>query len=430
MFRTTLGGVMMSAVLCAAGLADEMICRPVGDLQPTASTGAFESVPSELSDTGSISQWSAAHGDTLRLKVRTPEPGTYEISLRAAPALGGATLSARVWQEPLTRGGDASFTLQGTSPVRALDIRFDAVALGPGYHVVELECLAAGDALLDCVGLHRTGDLSGELGQPRAKLQDRAFLGVELGSPQRGGVTLRRVIPDTAAARAGLMDEDVLLTIDGEPLPTREEAQDVIASHLPVDRVEIELIRGTERLRLPVELGRRPESMREQRTERQKRVTEVLGVRPGQVIADIGCGSGWLSEAIAEQVGPEGTVYAVEIQERLVRRLHRWHGAHIVPVLSDPDDVTLPEDCLDTAMLHDVASHVSRDARPRFYDSVTRALKPEGRLVVFGPHGRASAMLTELRGYGFIPLDDEALAELSREELDQRLADGIVFRQH
>ncbi|MCH8345177.1 MAG: hypothetical protein IH983_14495, partial [Planctomycetes bacterium] len=64
-----------------------------------------------------------------------------------------------------------------------------------------------------------------------------------------------------------------------------------------------------------------------------------------------------------------------------------------------------------------------------FYKSLRRALKPEGRLVIFGPHGDADSMLSELRGYGFIPVDDDALSVLSQEDLDGRLKDGIVFRR-
>jgi protein-L-isoaspartate O-methyltransferase len=169
--------------------------------------------------------------------------------------------------------------------------------------------------------------------------------------------------------------------------------------------------------------------MLDERRERTAHVIEVLQARPGQVIADIGCGSGWLAEAIAERVGAEGTVYGLEIQERLVRRLRRWSGPNVVPVFSAPHDVCLPEACLDTAMLHDVASHVARRARPRFYQSLERALKPDGRLVVFGPHGEADTMLRELRRYGFIPVDDDELAGLSPEDLDQQLNDGIVFRR-
>jgi SAM-dependent methyltransferase len=405
---------------------NEQICHPVKDLEPKVSAGALESVPSELSGSGSLMRWAAAEGDTLRVKVRASDPGTYEISIRAVQGPDGPALSARAWEVPLTREGQVRFMRQDPGHDGPLDIRFDPIPMGPGYHVLELECLVPGEALLDCVGLRRTGDATEGIGRPAASVAERPFLGVELGPPQQGGVTINRTIPDTAAQKAGLEPGDVLVTIDGVRMPELERVQDAIAAHRPGDRVELGLRRNGERITRQVELGRRPEAPEQRRT-RAARVIDVLQVQPGQVIADIGCGSGWLSEVIAEVLGSEGTVYAVEIQERLVRRLHRWSPPNVVPVLSAPHDVLLPQGCLDTAMLHDVASHISRPARPRFYESLARALKPRGRLVVFGPHGNAAAMLRELRGYGFIPVDDDALGALSPEDLDQRLEDGIVF---
>ncbi|MHC4102824.1 MAG: PDZ domain-containing protein [Planctomycetota bacterium] len=405
---------------------DETACRPVSDLQPRASGKGLESVPSDLSDTGSLWRWPAAEGDTLRLKLRTSDRGTYQVTIRrAVPTTNSPVVSARAWEVPLTREGRESFTVHGPAD-RLVDLRFDPIALGPGYHVLELKCVASGELLLDCVGLRRTGDATEEIGRPSEDRGQRAFLGVELGQPQEDGVEIRRTVADTAAERAGLEAGDVVVAIDGMRTPTLKEVQDAIDAYRPGDRVELKLLRDGARIVMDVELGRRPEA---QRVERAGHVVNVLQVQPGQVIADIGCGSGWLSEAIAEAVGPEGTVYAVEIQERLVRRLHRWSPPNVVPVLSVPEDVSLPADCLDTAMLHDVASHIERRARPRFYQSLTRALRPEGRLVVFGPHGRAEAMLRELRRHGFIPVDGEALAALSPEDLDRRLRDGIVFRR-
>ena len=73
------------------------------------------------------------------------------------------------------------------------------------------------------------------------------------------------------------------------------------------------------------------------------------------------------------------------------------------------------------------ASHVDADARESFYDSVKRALRRGARLVVFGPHGEAETMLEVLRDHGFTPVDQQALADLSTDDLDRRLDEGIVF---
>ena len=64
----------------------------------------------------------------------------------------------------------------------------------------------------------------------------------------------------------------------------------------------------------------------------------------------------------------------------------------------------------------------------KFYASVARALKTEGRLVIFGPHRRAREMLDELRGFGFYPENERKLDELDKRELDAQLKSGIRFR--
>jgi tRNA A58 N-methylase Trm61 len=440
MLATTARAATIGALLSAAGATaappmlsatkppaghDETACRPVAELSPRASEGSLGRVESDLSATGWLSRWDAAEGDTLRLKVRTSGPGTYEISILVVPTTDGPALAARAWGAPLTREGGERLALQGPGQDRLVDIRFDPIPMGPGHHVLELKCLAPGEFLLDCVSLRRTGDLTGDTARPSGDRRERAFLGIQLGGPDPDGVAIVRTVPDTAAEKAELRAGDVLVKIGGTKTATRDDVLDTIESHRPGDRVELQILRDGALIIMDVQLGRRPEP---ESTARLEHVIEVLQVRPGQVIADIGCGSGWLSEAIAEAVGAEGTVYAVEIQERLVRRLHGWSPPNVVPVLSLPDDVSLPEDCLDTAMLHDVASHISRPARPRFYESLTRALKPDGRLVVFGPHGKADAMLRGLRRYGYVAVDAETLAALPPEDLDQRLRDGIVFR--
>ena len=199
-----------------------------------------------------------------------------------------------------------------------------------------------------------------------------------------------------------------------------------LVSRRPGDVIEIELLRSGERRTISLELGTHPGDL-ELRRERADQVLEVLQIRPGLDVADIGCGSGWLSEAVAIELDGSGTVYAVELDESHIETLKRRGLPGVVPILSEPADISLPEDSLDIAMLHDVASHVDSDVRASFYESVTRALRPGARLVVFGPHGEAEDMLAVLRDHGFTPVDEEALDDLSTDDLDRRLDEGIVF---
>ena len=256
--------------------------------------------------------------------------------------------------------------------------------------------------------------------------EEQPFIGIELGSSTDGGTKIDRVIPDTAAQRFGLEAGDVILRIDGARTGSARRVSNAIASRHPGDVIKIELLRSGERQTIRLELGRRPDDL-VLRRDQADHVLEVLRIRPGLDIADIGCGSGWLSEAIAIELDGSGTVYAVELQEDHIEDLRRRALPGVVPVLSQPDDVSLSENSLDVAMLHDVASHIDAGARKSFYESVKRALRPGGRLVVFGPHGEAETMLEVLLANGFVPVDDD-IDGLAPDDLDRRLSEGIVFR--
>ena len=389
-------------------------CRPAADLSPRASVGEPKRVASRLTQSGQALRWITSNGDTLRMKLQVAKRGTYAILLSALHGPGTPSFSARIWDDPLTRNGETAFALDGDAAGLST-IRFDAVPLGPGHHILELTNLAAGEILLDCVDLQRIGRWAP---RPADRPSGAAFLGIQMGAKAEDGVTIKRVIPGTSAAAAELERGDVILTIDGERADSSNRVVQVIRRHRPGDRLVLKIRRDDEVIEKSAVLGQRG-------GEQAVGVMKVLDVQPGQVIADIGCGSGWLSEAIAEAVGDGGLVYAVEIKEDPIRNLRHTASPNVLPVFSLPDDVSLPANSLDTAMLHDVASHVNRSARPQFYQTVARALKRSGRLVIFGPHGRARSMLDELREYGFIPIDE--LAALSDDALDLRLKAGIVF---
>ena len=85
---------------------------------------------------------------------------------------------------------------------------------------------------------------------------------------------------------------------------------------------------------------------------------KALGLQRGQVVADIGAGSGYYTERMAREVGPTGKVYATDIQPGMLdlprRRLADTGLQNVVPVLGTPDDPKLPADSLDLALMVDV----------------------------------------------------------------------------
>jgi SAM-dependent methyltransferase len=143
-----------------------------------------------------------------------------------------------------------------------------------------------------------------------------------------------------------------------------------------------------------------------------ERVMDVLDVRPGGVVADVGAGSGWLTVRAARRVGPGGKVLAVEINRaylaHIEARARSERLANVVPVLGTTDDPRLPPDSVDVVVLLKTYHELQRPltvARHLF-----ASLRRGGRLAVIdrngsgGDHGVDSAtVVRELESIGFVP---------------------------
>jgi len=142
----------------------------------------------------------------------------------------------------------------------------------------------------------------------------------------------------------------------------------------------------------------------------------LIEPRPGEAIADVGCGTGRFTFPLARAVGPGGRIYAVDIDPKKVEAVRRrvlGEGARNVEVIhSLPDDPMLPADALDAVFLNNVIDHVDRPALAGFLDGIRRALKPAGRLLIRDPNGNPDRVIAECYRAGFtlvkasIPLTD------------------------
>ena len=126
--------------------------------------------------------------------------------------------------------------------------------------------------------------------------------------------------------------------------------------------------------------------------ERPERVAEempddmlaAMGLQDGDVVADLGVGSGYHTRRMARLVAPTGTVYGVDIQSEMLDilrgHIEREGLTGIVPVLSEPDDPKLPEGELDWILIVDVYHELSDPEA--VLAKLRQALKPDGRVAL------------------------------------------------
>src|SRR5688572_31886357 len=140
--------------------------------------------------------------------------------------------------------------------------------------------------------------------------------------------------------------------------------------------------------------------------QKPKDVVERLGITPGSRIADLGAGGGYFTWHLASAAGPQGRVYAVDIDETglkiITKEMQMRNITNVVPVHAEPTDARLPEP-VDLVFSCDTYHHM--DDRVAYFKSLTRYLKPDGRVAIldFHPHGFFSGfwiMVLQLRRCG------------------------------
>ncbi len=121
-----------------------------------------------------------------------------------------------------------------------------------------------------------------------------------------------------------------------------------------------------------------------QREEDCRLLLEALAIKKGQKICDLGCGNGFYTLELARRVGPEGVVYAVDIQPEMLRMLARRAAeeglTNIRPILGTFIDPRLPKGEVDLVLCIDVYHEFSHPEQ--MLARIRESLAADGRLVL------------------------------------------------
>jgi len=142
------------------------------------------------------------------------------------------------------------------------------------------------------------------------------------------------------------------------------------------------------RLFQPQDLGLLEAPDRDQ-WQKADQIMDAIGVAEGSTVADLGAAGGWFTLRLARRVGPNGIVYAEDIQpamlEAINRRMQNENLSNVKTVLGTPSDPRLP-DGIDAALIADAFHEMDDPAEPTLIvtllKNVARSLKPQGRLGV------------------------------------------------
>lgn len=138
----------------------------------------------------------------------------------------------------------------------------------------------------------------------------------------------------------------------------------------------------------PAERARSWDSKERDAWQNPEIVMRLLALTSGDVVADLGSGTGYFTRLLSGVVGPEGLVYAVDVEQAMLDHLMERDDilfpGNIVTVLADPDDPKLPEGKLDLIFTGNTWHHI--DNRLEYLDRLERALKPYGRLAIVDWH--------------------------------------------
>ena len=113
----------------------------------------------------------------------------------------------------------------------------------------------------------------------------------------------------------------------------------------------------------------------------------LAGVASGATVVDYGCGPGYFTLAAARLAGPEGRVYAVDLEPRMVELVRRRAAAaglaNVVAVASDGTRADLPDALADYIICVQIMHYADgRDGQVAVARDLRRLLKPDGSVLI------------------------------------------------
>jgi ubiquinone/menaquinone biosynthesis C-methylase UbiE len=115
--------------------------------------------------------------------------------------------------------------------------------------------------------------------------------------------------------------------------------------------------------------------------QRPDQIMDALQIGEGSVVADLGAGGGWFTVRLAHRVGPNGRVYAEDIQPQMINAIQSRVAreglqSRVIPVLGTATDPKIPEGTLDAVLIVDAYHEMEQPIA--LLKNVAKCLKRDG----------------------------------------------------
>lgn len=143
-------------------------------------------------------------------------------------------------------------------------------------------------------------------------------------------------------------------------------------------------------------------------------VVRALNLGPGDTVADLGAGDGYFVSYLAAAVGPDGAVYAVEVDPEVVPELEKTISdeklENVEVVVGGYRDPKLPDGTLDVILIVNTYHHI--EDREEYFRNLQQDLAPGGRVAVIEPNEDLSGVLSLFLDEGHTSRAPEVRAEM------------------
>jgi ubiquinone/menaquinone biosynthesis C-methylase UbiE len=142
----------------------------------------------------------------------------------------------------------------------------------------------------------------------------------------------------------------------------------------------------------------------------RERLVELARLAPGEIVLDVGCGTGSLAVVAKGRVGPAGRVTGIDASPEMIaqaRTKAARAGLDIRFDIARAEALPLPDGSVDVVLSTLMLHHLPAKVRERFAGEIRRVLKPTGRVLAVDfepPAKKRGGLISQVHRHGHVPL--------------------------